>query len=243
MDMDDNWVLVDSAPIPGDHIKIYLYQRDDQFSIQVGSRELMSSGEHGSEDALAELGCEAIAGREAPVVLIGGLGMGYTLAAALAVLGLDAHIIVAELVPAVVAWNRGALGRLADDPLRDPRVEARETDVARLLRGDHGRYDAILLDVDNGPEALSHEHNDWIYSSDGLDAAWTSLTAGGVLAVWSAWPSMTFNHRLDRAGFAFEEVELKAQGGDEGHRHHIWLATKPGDQGKRRSIGRSMPRQ
>ena len=220
-------MLIDRAAIPGDCVRLHLYQSGDRFSIEIAERELMSSGEHTSEDALAALAVQAIEGRAAPRILIGGLGMGYTLAAALAALGPDARVIVAELVPAVIDWNRGVLGHLAHHPLRDPRVDVRRGDVARMLVGVRNRFDAILLDVDNGPEALTHEDNDWIYSLEGLDAAWTSLTPGGVLAVWSAWPSMAFNHRLDRAGFVFEEVEIKLPSSTEGCTHYIWMARKP----------------
>lgn len=225
-DMDDDWRLVDHARVPGDQVDICLYRWGDEYSIQVGQRELMASGEHASEDALAELGCKAIAGCDAPVVLIGGLGMGYTLAAALAALGPGARVVVAELVPAIIAWNRGPLGSLANHPLGDPRVDARAVDVARLIRKAHHRYDAILLDLDNGPEALTHKGNKWIYSSAGLEAAWRSLSPGGVLALWSAWPNAAFQARLEGAGFSFEEVELRAQDGEEDHKHYVWLARK-----------------
>ena len=224
-----DWALVDKATVPGDSIVIRLFQRQQQFSIRVGSRELMTSGEHDSEDALAELGCKHLAGSEAPSVLIGGLGLGYTLAAALRTLGPGAGLVVAELVPAVIDWNRGPLAHLAGQPLEDPRVEVQQADVSRILRDTHAGYDAILLDVDNGPEALTHEDNDWIYSPAGLEEAWSALKPGGVLSVWSAWPDRSFNKRLALAGFLFEEVKVRSESDGEGIQHNVWLALKPAD--------------
>ncbi len=222
--MDDDWRLVDHAPVPGDRVDICLYRSGDDFYIEVGGRELMSSGEHGSEDALADIGCRGLGNKPGAVVLIGGLGMGYTLARSLGFLGGDARVLVAELVPAVVEWNRGALAALAGRPLDDPRVDVRAVDVADLLRGVQGAYDAILLDVDNGPVALTNMSNDWIYSDAGLRAARAALRDGGVLAVWSAWPSAPFNEALERAGFAFDEIELPAEEGDDEQKHQVWLA-------------------
>jgi spermidine synthase len=195
----------------------------------VGDHELMASGVHGSEDALAELACKRVRRREAPCVLIGGLGMGYTVAAALANLGPDASVLVAELVPAVVTWNRGPLAHLAGHPLDDPRVVVHETNVTLLIRDAPRRYDAVLLDVDNGPEALTCIGNDWLYSPAGLDAAFAALNPGGVLAIWSAWPDRAFTARLGRAGFAVEQREVRARGRSGGKKHVIWLAEKAGD--------------
>ncbi len=186
----------------------------------------MNSRSHGSEEKLAELACARLAGCERAHVLIGGLGMGYTLAAALRNLGDDARVTVSELVPEVVMWNRGPLGGLAGDPLLDPRVIVYEGDVVRRIMAQARAYDAILLDVDNGPEGLTHTGNDWLYGCDGLSAAFAALRAGGVLAVWSAGYDQAFTGRLLKAGFAVEEVAVRSRG-SKGSRHMIWLAQRP----------------
>lgn len=219
-------VLVDTAPIPGGG-ELRLFQEGEHFSIKIaGGGDLMSTRMHGSEDALARIACERIAARTHARVLIGGLGMGFTLAAALAQLRANAEVVVAELVPAVVTWNRGPLGAHAGNPLLDPRVTVREADVAKLLRGERSAYDAILLDVDNGPGGLTHENNDWLYSPQGLAASLQTLRPRGVLAVWSAHPDRAFTERLRRCGFVPEEVPVRAHG-NKGARHMIWLAEKP----------------
>lgn len=223
------WILLDRAPVVGERSELLLYQRGDEFSIRIGGRgELMNSRDHGSEDALAELACRRLVGRDHPQLLIGGLGMGFTLAAALRALGKDAQVLVAELVPAVVAWNRGPLGKLAGRPLADARVTVRETDVACILKSQPGAFDAILLDVDNGPEGLTSEANDWLYGADGLSAAYFALRPGGVLAVWSAGPDHTFNTRLRKIGFDAEEVVVRSRGA-KGRRYVIWLAGRRDD--------------
>ena len=158
-------------------------------------------------------------------MLIGGLGMGFTLRAALAELGRDAIVVVAELVPAVVAWARGPMAELFAGSLDDPRVEVREADVADLIASGKGTYDAILLDVDNGPDGLSRSANDRLYDIEGLTAARTALTPGGVLAVWSSHPDRSFTARLRQSGFEVEEVNTRARG-KRGARHVIWLATR-----------------
>ena len=220
------WVFLESAQVPGNGGELVLYRRGEEFSIRVGNRELMNSRVHGSEEALAELACARIAGRLAPRILIGGLGMGYTLAAALRGLGTDGSVTVAELVPAVVAWNRGPLSALAGDPLRDGRVTVHEIDVARVLRAAREAYDAILLDVDNGPEGLARKENDWLYARPGLEATHTALRPGGVLAVWSAAPNQVFAQRLRRVGFAVDEAHVPARSSGKGRRHTIWLAVR-----------------
>ena len=220
------WILLDSAQVPGNGGELRLYQRGDEFSITVvGQGELMNSRVHGSEDALAELGCARLADSAQPQLLIGGLGMGFTLAAALRHVGEQAQVIVAELVPAVVEWNMGPLGERAGHPLRDPRVSVRGGDVARMLRSGQQAYDAILLDVDNGPEGLTRKQNDWLYSADGLNAAYAALRPRGVLAVWSAGPAQDFLQRLQKAGFEVEEVRVRAHG-SKGARHVIWFARR-----------------
>ena len=218
------WEFLDSAQVPGGVGEICLYRRGEEFSIRLGRRELMNSRVHGSEEALSELACARVTDRPRPRVLIGGLGMGYTLAAALRRLGTEGRVVVAELVPAVVAWNRGPLAGLAGRPLRDDRVTVCEVDVAQMLRAERHAYDAILLDVDNGPEALGRKDNDWLYAWPGLEAAWAALRPAGVLAVWSAGPNQVFAQRLRRVGFAVEEVHVPARGSRGGKRHTVWLA-------------------
>jgi spermidine synthase len=221
------WTLLDSTRVPGNSgEELCLYQRGDEFSIKISGRgELMNSRSHGSEDALAELTCSRLVNRVTPRLLIGGLGMGFTLAAALRHLGEQAQVMVAELVPGVVAWNRGVLGAAAGHPLQDPRVRVREKDVARVMLAGTQAFDAILLDVDNGPEGLTRRENNWLYGEDGLNAASTALIPGGVLAVWSAGPDPAFLQRLHKVGFKVEEVRVYAHG-SKGARHIIWFARR-----------------
>lgn len=217
-------ILLDKAQVPGNGGELRLYQRGDEFSISIAGRgELMNSRVHGSEDALAEHTCALLADRSSARLLIGGLGMGFTLAAALRHVGEKAQVVVAELVPAVVAWNRGPLGKFAKHPLQDPRVSVREGDVSRLIKEGRQAYDAILLDVDNGPEGLTRKQNDWLYSINGLTAAYEALRPGGVLAVWSAGVAQEFMQRLRKVGFEVDEVRVRAHG-SKGARHIIWLA-------------------
>jgi spermidine synthase len=190
-----------------------------------GSTELMNNRLSGSEEALASLAWEKITPRTKAHILIGGLGMGFTLRAAQAILPPDASITVAELVPAVVAWARGPMAEDFGSSLDDRRLAICETDVGALLAGEL-LYDAILLDVDNGPDGLTRNANDKLYSVKGLRRALGALRDGGVLAVWSAHPSAPFTKRLTTAGFAVEEVRVRARGKRGGARHHIWLATK-----------------
>jgi spermidine synthase len=217
------WIQLDSARLPDGSGKLRLKQRGTEFSIMLGSNELMNSRLSGSEQALARLSCARIRGRPKPEVLIGGLGMGFTLRAALAELGEDAKVTVVELVPAVVAWARGPMAELFGGSLDDPRVTICETDVARLIGSDDAVYDAILLDVDNGPEGLTASANDGLYDRAGLAAARAALKPGGALAVWSSGPDSGFTRRLKQAGFAVEEVKVRAHG-RRGARHVIWIA-------------------
>ena len=220
------WILLDSADVPGNGGELQLYQRGDEFSIKLaGGGELMNSRVHGSENALAEHACARLEAALKPRLLIGGLGMGFTLAAALQHVGEQAQLVVAELVPAVIAWNRGPLGECAGHPLRDPRVSVHEGDVARLMMNDQQAYDAILLDVDNGPEGLTRKQNDWLYNAAGLNAAFAALRPRGVLAVWSAGPDREFSKRLRQAGFAVDEVRVRARG-SRGARYIIWFARR-----------------
>ncbi len=220
------WTLLDSTQVPGNGGELRLYQRNNEFSIKiVGRGELMNSRIHDSENALAEHTCARLVDCAKPQLLIGGLGMGFTLAAALRHLSDQAQVIVAELVPAVVAWNRGPLGERAGHPLRDPRVTVSETDVARLIMAGEQTYDAILLDVDNGPEGLTRKENDWLYSISGLNEAYAALRPRGLLAVWSAGPDKNFLQRLRKAGFEVDEVRVHAHG-SKGARHIIWFARR-----------------
>ena len=169
------WTLLDSAQTPGHGVLLSLYQRDTEFSIKAGNYELMNSRVHGSEDALAKLACQKISKHPRARVLIGGLGMGYTVRSALNGLGAKAQVVVAELVPVVVQWNRGFLADLAGSPLDDNRVSIHEADVAKMIKAAKGDYNAILLDVDNGPQALTRKGNDWLYSINGLNTAFAAL--------------------------------------------------------------------
>lgn len=224
------WIVLDTAKIPGGG-ELRLKQRGSEFSIMLGTNELMNSRLSGSEEALAKLSCERIAGRGKPKILIGGLGMGFTLRAALALLGKDARIVVAELVPEVIAWARGPMAELFAGCLDDRRVEVVESDVGRLIRDGKGTYDAILLDVDNGPEGLSRDANDSLYNYPGLHAAKTALKPGGVLTVWSQGPDRAFTRRLHESGFVVDEVKVRASTRGGGARHVIWVAANGGGAG------------
>ncbi len=218
------WTLVDTATIPGGGA-LRLMRRNTEFSIRLDGNELMNSRLSGSEQALATLSCDLIAARPQSRLLIGGLGMGFTLRAALAVLPPAAHVDVAELVPAVIAWARGPMSEIFGGSLDDRRVRLHETDVGALIADGASAYDAILLDVDNGPEGLSRPGNDTLYDAGGLSAAYRALRSGGVLAVWSSAPDQDFTRRLRRVGFGVEEKRVRAHGKG-GARHVIWLATR-----------------
>ncbi len=184
----------------------------------------MSTRKHGSEDALGTLPCQRLRQPESARVLIGGLGMGFTLAAVLNAVGPDAEVTVAELISEVVDWNRGPLGERSGSPLDDPRTRIYVGDVARLLRKKRGYYDVIAMDVDNGPEGLTKSANDWIYTSHGIMAAQDALKPGGTLAYWSAGPDQAFHDLLRCCGFMVEEISVFAHG-HKGARHIIWLAS------------------
>ncbi|MGK2284950.1 spermidine synthase [Pedomonas sp. V897] len=213
-------ILLATAPLP-DGGQLQLFKRDTEFSITLGNIELMNSRLSKSEEALATLACEKLAGLPAPRILIGGLGMGFTLRAALRTLGPRARIDVAELVPEVVAWAGGPLADLFGNSLSDPRLSLAVADVAEFIQPGAG-YDAILLDVDNGPEGLVQDANNALYQRRGLLDARDALKPGGILAVWSITPDSPFTNRLKRAGFAVEEQVIRAHG----TRHVVWLATK-----------------
>lgn len=220
------WVELGRVPIPGERQPLVLAQRGTEFVIRLGAKALMGSTAHGSEEALAELSCLPMAGYADTRVLIGGLGMGYTLAAALRALPADARVTVAELFPAVVEWNRGPLAELAGRPLEDARVTVFTGDVADAFRKLESAFDAILLDVDNGPNALTQFRNGWLYSLEGLRIASRALRVGGVLGVWSVAPDDAFTRRLQAIGFSVDTQIVRARKGGKGGRHTLWLATK-----------------
>jgi spermidine synthase len=222
------WSLIGTARIPGDGGEMRLHRRGSEYSIRVGIHELMNSRVHASEDALASLACERIAARPRPRVLIGGLGMGFTLIRVLADLGPDSAVVVSELVPEVVSWHRGPLADLSGNALDDPRVTVREVDVARVISAEHNAWDAILLDVDNGPSALTSKQNDRLYAMSGLRAAFAALKPGGILAVWSSGPDPTFTRRLRQTGFETEEVPVRGRDTGKGSRFLIWVALRSG---------------
>jgi spermidine synthase len=201
-----------------------LVGRGDEFAILLDDTELMSTRASASEQALATLTCERLGARIAPEVLIGGYGMGYTLRAALAALNADATVTLAEFVPEVIAWARGPMRKLTADCLDDPRVDLVDGDVAMLIHAARSGYDAILLDVDNGPEGLTRLDNDHLYSAKGLEAARLALKPGGILAIWSAWPDAAFVVRLADAGFEVEEVRVSERKRNRGAQHLIWFA-------------------
>jgi len=221
------WLQLDTARVPGADVQLRLMRRGAEFAMMLGQNELMSSRLSGSEEALATLACRRIEAVKSPHLLIGGLGMGFTLRAALAVLGSDARIMVAELVPAVIAWARGPMAGIFGDSLDDPRASIREADVVDVIRSHDSAFDAILLDVDNGPEGLIRKANDALYDLKGLKAIRRALRPGGVLAVWSSGPKPLFSKRLGAAGFDVNEVAVRATTKRSGARHVIWFATKP----------------
>jgi spermidine synthase len=217
------WVHLDTAKVPGgDELK--LMRRGGEFSIMAASITLMNSRMSGSEIVLAELACDRLRGRKNCSMLIGGYGMGFTLRAALSALGRDAKVTVAELVPEVMEWASGPMAELTAGCLDDPRVSIRNADVGEVIASSRGRFDAILLDVDNGPDGLSRAANDRLYDPRGLQAVRNALRPKGLLAVWSAAPNKAFHRRLSQAGFAVEEVQARANKG-RGARHIVWIAT------------------
>lgn len=221
------WLLLAKAPIPGADAELRLMRRGAEFSIRLGANELMNSRLSGSEEALAAIACARIGGRVAPSVLIGGLGMGFTLRAALRALDASARVEVAELIPAVLHWAEGPMAEIFAGSLGDPRVRVELADVAEIVGAARSAYDAILLDVDNGPEGLTRQANDRLYDIRGLAAARAALRPGGVLAVWSSGPDRRFTQRLRDAGLTAEEIPVRSRGARGGARHRIWVATRP----------------
>jgi spermidine synthase len=213
-------VVLERVPSPGG--ELVLSRRGEDYAIRVASVELMNSRDHSSEDELGRASVTRLTAKS-PRVLIGGLGMGFTLRAALDALPKTAHVEVVEIVPDIVRWNRGVLAKLAGEPLADPRVEVIEADVAHVIRKASARYDAIVLDVDNGPDAV-YEGNAVLYKRNGLIAAKAALAPGGWLAVWSSFRSATFTTWLREVGFTVELVTIKSRGGP---MHYVWFAQRP----------------
>lgn len=220
--------LLAKATVPGGE-ELSLFRRGDDFMIVLARNELMNSRMSGSEEALATLTLERLGDRNAPHLLIGGYGMGFTLRAALGAMSRAGRATVAELVPEIIDWARGPMARLAAGALDDSRVHIALRDVADLIQEANGRYDAILLDVDNGPDGLTRDANDRLYSRSGLAAAKAALKPGGILAVWSAAPDAAFARRLRSAGFSVEETAVRARSNGKGPRHVIWFARKGDD--------------
>ena len=221
------WEKIDWATIPGQKGEVTLLKRGTEFSMRTAGTELMNSRLYGSEDALAELTCSRIKRKSGWRILIGGLGMGYTLATTLKQSGPDAHITVSELIPEVVRWNRRHLGHLAGMPLNDPRVSVQVEDVERTIRTKKSAWDAILLDIDNGPNGLTRKANNRLYSNSGLISILSVLRYRGILAVWSSGADEAFTRRLKQSGFQTETITVRARKLGKGGRHTIWLAVKP----------------
>ena len=217
-----------TAIIPNNGGELTLFQREDEFSIRLsGVRgELMNSRVFNSEQELSKLGCAHIKNTEHAQVLVGGLGMGYTLAAALKCVTASSKVTVAELIPEVVEWNQRPLGECAGRPLNDPRSHVRLGDIVALIKQQKPDFDAILLDVDNGPEGITHSNNNWLYSTAGLAALYNNLRPEGMLAVWSAGPDSMFVIQLKKAGFTVTVPTVRARP-DKGSRHTIFLAKRP----------------
>lgn len=217
--------LVGSAQVPGHDAQLRCYHHDGDYSIWLDRIELMSTRVHGSEEMLAELALERLGARAGPRVLVGGLGMGFTLARALALVDEAASVDVVELVPEIVTWNRDLFGQCAGHPLRDPRTHLIVDDVGAVIRAAADHYDVILLDVDNGPEGLSRPRNERLYGDSGLAHLRRALRAGGVLAVWSSADHRAFDKRVRRSGFAVEEHHVRARR-TKGPRRTIWVVQR-----------------
>ncbi len=224
----DRWITIESTIIPGSDTELTLSQCNDDFTIRISGvpGDLMNSRRHHSEDALAEFSCTRLSAIENAQILVGGLGMDFTLAAVLKTVGVSAEVIVAELVPAVVEWNRGLLGRCAGRPIEDGRTRVHLGDVADLLKQRADKFDAILLDIDNGPEPMTHSDNEWLYSLAGLKRLYEKLRPEGIVAIWSARADQVFTNRLKKTGFHVLLRTVRARPG-KGSRHTIFVAQKP----------------
>ena len=219
------WILIETAQTPGHGAELCLYQRDQEFAIQADNLELMNSRNFASEQALATLACKKLTDPSEARVLIGGLGMGYTLKSALDELGETAEVLVMELVPDVVRWNQGLLAHLAGNPLDDERVTVQVGDVAQMIKRSRGSFSAILLDVDNGPNALTSMDNHWLYSIAGLETAYAALKPNGILGIWSSDRDAGFAKRLSQVGFDVDEVPVRELG-KKGGLHIVWIAER-----------------
>jgi len=217
--------LIDTAMVPGG-VQLRLVRRGADYMILLDRNELMNSRMSGSEEALAEMTADRMPVARVPHMLIGGYGMGFTLRAALAKLGADAKITVVELVPEIVDWARDHMAGLTGGCLEDPRVELVIDDVVNVINASEHAFDAILLDVDNGPDGLTSKANGRLYSQRGLAEARSALRPGGILAIWSAAPDPNFARKLEGAGFDVDEVVVRARSNGKGPRHIIWFATK-----------------
>ena len=215
---------LDTAQVPGG-VELRLMRHDRDFMIVIGANELMSTRKWGSEEALAIEALKRIGDTKTPHILIGGYGMGFTLRAALARLPAKARATVVELVPEIIAWARGPMVELTAGCLDDSRVRLTMGDVGTAIAAAKGAFDAILLDVDNGPDGLVRAGNDGLYSRDGLAAAKAALRPKGVLAIWSAGPDPGFARRLARSGFSVDEIRVAARSNGKGPKHVIWFAT------------------
>ncbi len=220
------WEKIDQAEIPGQRKEVTLRRRGTEFSIRTFDTELMNSRRHGSEESLAELACNRF---EKPNlrILIGGLGMGYTLASAIEHTGPDTYITVSELIPAIVKWNKEYLGHLAGMPLNNSKVAVKIEDVSKTIGKEKSTWDIILLDVDNGPEGLTQKSNDRLYSISGLKKSYWALRPKGLLGIWSAKGDTVFTKRLEKTGFKVDINAVKARKSGKKLKHTIWLAEKP----------------
>jgi len=221
------YTLLDTSTEHG--TTMHLFQREEEFSIQVEGEdsELMNNGYHYSEDVLAELACKPVQNRKKAHVLVGGLGMGFTLASALKHIHSDATVSVSELMTAVVRWNELYLGEGAGFPLKDSRVKVLNQDVGKMMSDHKHTFDAIMLDVDNGPDGFSLDSNDALYGLTGLTNAYEALKSGGVLTVWSAEPDLAFTQRMMKVGFEVEQQKVKTHPDQTfGARHTIWIGTR-----------------
>jgi spermidine synthase len=217
--------LLATAQVPGG-AELRLFRRDRDFMIVLDRNELMNSRMSGSEEALATLTVARLRNRTHPRLLIGGYGMGFTLRAALEALPAGASVVVAELVPEIIAWAQGPMAELTAGCLDDQRVKVVEQDVAAVIAAARGTYDAILLDVDNGPDGLTRAENDRLYSTEGLRAAGSAMVPGGILAIWSAADDPAFTSRLNANGFTARPTRVRARSNGKGAQHTIWLAEK-----------------
>ena len=217
--------LVATARVPGHSGELRCYHHDGDYEVWIDRTELMSSRVHGSEERLAELVFERLGHRRAPNILVGGLGMGFTLARTLALVSAKAKVDVAEIVPEMIAWNRDVFGHCAGHPLRDERVQLVENDVRRVVATAANTYDAILLDVDNGPEGLCRPDNDSLYNKIGLRDLHQSLRASGVLGIWSSADDRSFDARVRRVRWRVEKHSVKARL-TKGPRRTIWTAAR-----------------